>query len=197
MKPVIYALIILLLSSCSVMKHKKESHKESSTGITQGSSSSTASVDTTKTTTNEYLRIYFPGVKLNAQPSTQNFPPFNMPDLSGATDLQREAAIEMQKQYNDLRGAYDSRGQALNDALSGQTGFLLELMKQTQENAGKSTSEQKQDSTNYQHNEKQDTKEKEKKEQFPLWQIIALAVNAILLIIYLRRECTISTSTRY
>lgn len=166
--------IPMIICSCSVMKHKKESHTESSTAITLGSSSSAASVDTSKTTTNEYLRLYFPGAKLNAQPTTQTFLPLIMPDLSGATDEQRQAAIEMQTQFNELRNAFNSQGEALNAARAGESGFLLELMRQKQENSGRSTSEQRQDSTNYKHEEKADSSEKEKKEGFSGWQLIAI-----------------------
>jgi len=166
--------IPMIICSCSVMKQKKESHTESSTAITQGSSSSAASVDTSKTTTNEYLRIYFPGAKLNAQPTAQTFLPLTMPDLSGATDEQRQAAIKMQTQFNELRNAFNSQGEALNAARAGESGFLLEMTRQKQENSGKSTSEQQQDSTNYQHEEKADSSEKDKREGFSGWQLIAI-----------------------
>jgi hypothetical protein len=166
--------IPMIICSCSVMKHKKESHTASSTAITQGSSSSAASLDTSKTTTNEYLRIFFPGAKLNTQPTAQTFLPLIMPDLSGASDEQRQAAIEMQTQFNELRNAFNSQGEALSAARAGESGFLLELMRQKQENSGKSTSEQKQDSTNYKHTEQQDTQEKDKTERFSGWQLIAI-----------------------
>lgn len=176
-KSVFILIAVLALSSCSVMKHKKESHTESSTAITQGSSSSTASVDTSKISTNEYWRITIPA-KLNVQPIAEKFEPFTLPDLTGATDEQRKAAIELQKQYNSLRGAYNNQGQALDAALTGQTGMLIEMIKQTQENAGKSTSSQAQDSTKIQHSEKQDTSEKEKEEGMN-WKSL-LSVGAII-----------------
>jgi hypothetical protein len=175
--------IPMIISSCSVMKHKKESHTESSTAITQGSSSSTASVDTSKNVTTEYLRMYFPGAKLNAQPSPQTFLPLIMPDLTGATDDQRQAAVEMQKQFNELRNAFNSQGEALHAARAGESGIMLELMRQKQENSGKSTSEQKQDSTNYQHQEKADASEKEKTEQLDLWKILALAAIVAFIVV--------------
>lgn len=182
MRKLLLLIAVPLLFSCSIMKHKKESHKESSTEITQGSSSSAASLDTSKTTTNEYWRFSFPGAKLNVQPTAQTFPDFSLPDFTGASDAQRAALLELQKNYSSLQSVNKDQAKVLEALLSGQTGLLIEMLRQTQENAYKSTNEQKQDSLVYKHSEKQDESEKEKKEQIPLWQVIVLTVLATIII---------------
>jgi mannose/fructose-specific phosphotransferase system component IIA len=170
-KPLIL-IALPLVFSCSVIKHKEESHKESSTETTQASSSSTASVDTSKTSIDEYWRITVP-MKLKAQPTENNFPGFSLPDLAGATKEQRDASLEMQKQYNAWLSAANAQGKS-NDAAGQNLSILIEMFKKTQEQAGKSTNEQKQDTLSHKHSESENHTEKDKKEQLNVWQVIAL-----------------------
>ena len=178
MRKLLLLIALPLLTSCSVMKHKKESHTESTTESTHVSVGSNSTVDTSKTTTNEYWRITVPA-KLNAQPKTPEFPPFVMPDLSSATTEQRDALLSLQKQYNDLL----SHNNARDASEAQQTGLLIEMIRQTQENAGKSSYTQQQDSTSNKQSEKVDQSEKQKTEQLSAWQIIAITGILVYVII--------------
>ncbi len=168
MRKLLLLIALHFLTSCSIMKHKKESHTESTSESTHVSAATTASVDTSKITTNEYWRITVPA-KLNV-PKTPAFPPFVMPDLSSATTKQRDALLSLQKQYNDLL----SHNNARDASEAQQTGLLIEMIRQTQENAGKSSYTQQQDSASNKQSEKVDQSEKKKTEQLSVWQIIAI-----------------------
>jgi hypothetical protein len=185
-KPVLMLCVVLFMCSCSILKSKKESHTESSTGITQGSASSTASVDTSKKTTDEHWQIFIPGVKLNAQPTAEKFEPLILPDLTGATDDQRKAMAEMQTQYGKLLGAYNKQSQAMDYGEAFSQGMLIDLKRKIDEAAGKSVTEQKLDSSKYEHTEKADVKEKDKKEGISIWHIAIAAMGVIALIFLVR-----------
>jgi hypothetical protein len=167
---------LLFICSCSVLK-KKELKTASSTQLVQGSKTVAATIDTSKKITTEHWQFTFPTAKPKLPENTEKFEPVSLPDLSGATTDQRDAVQQLQGKYSSLLRAYNQRGNELDDAEGYMQGMTLDIRRKIEENTGKSSMDQKQDSLK--RSTANQTGSTETKKQ-PNWTLIIIGACVVL-----------------